>query len=243
MTILECFSVELIDAVNRWMIDSCPENAVRLDRMAGQLPIEFRSRDEPVYRRVALGKKSIWNLLGDECLLEKISSWTLSEEVAKTFANGVPPKGEQGVIFRIAPSEGRTVINLARLLESDGFRSAVVTHAGAVNNLEYGIGEFRNAELEVLIDCKSVHPDRIVSFGGYSGSKEEIIRLASLQIFKREPSVEDQDYLERCLSESKFKLGARWLTEQQVQAIRQHMEGPIDNLRLIKQIQNSSMDQ
>jgi len=66
------------------------------------------------FRQIALGKRSVWDLIGGNRLAEKVSSWTLDVEVAKEFKNGVPPEGQgyQRVIFFVKPSPGSVIVNL-----------------------------------------------------------------------------------------------------------------------------------
>ena len=53
------------------------------------------------FRQIALDKGSVWDLLAENKLDEKISSWTTDLQIAKTFKGGVPPQGQgwQGLIF------------------------------------------------------------------------------------------------------------------------------------------------
>jgi hypothetical protein len=239
MDVPEYFSIELIDAINRWMIAPTPEAADRIDKAAVHLPAEFKSRNEPVFRRIALEKGFVWDLLAEARLLEKISSWSLSEDVAKKFDGGVPPLGWQGVIFKIDPTKGRTVLNISRLFASGQFRIAIEKYASAVPNSEYGIREFQDSEREVLIEVDALYPDEIFSLAGYSSSREEIIRQAGIEIYRREPNVEEQTFLADCLEKTGHKLGPAWLTEQQVLSVRSRLNGTVPLLRHIKQLQEA----
>lgn len=203
MDIREYFSVDLIVAINRWMLTPTAEVANLIDKAAVNLPAEFKTRETSVYRCIALGKTHIWQLLGEQSLAEKISSWTLSEVVAKTFDGGVPPIGWQGVIFRVTPDRGRTVLNISKLFSCDDFNLAVREYRSFVPNIEYGIDEFNNSECEVIVELDYLYPEEIYSLGGYSASEEEIIQMSGREIYGHPP-------LRRRASLPKKLLGGLW---------------------------------
>ncbi|MDT7518624.1 hypothetical protein RAE19_07875 [Rhodoferax sp. TBRC 17660] len=153
------FTAELIGAINLWMISPSPAAAQRIDLAAVDLPDQFKTRTEPVFRKIDLIKEHVWDLMAEERLKEKISSWTFSESVAKTFNNGVPPVGWQGVIFKIDPSRGRTVLNISGLFATPGFTQAIEAHRPTTPNLELGIDQFRDSEREALVEIDELLPN------------------------------------------------------------------------------------
>ncbi|MCX5510436.1 hypothetical protein [Pseudomonas sp. BJa3] len=237
MEIDECFSLDLVTAVNRWMLSPSADVASLVDKAAANLPVEFRMREAPVFRRVALGKSSIWQLLGEQSLSEKISSWTLDSALAKAFDGGVPPVGWQGVIFKILPDRGRTVLNIYRLFSSGEFRAAVQKHRAQVPNIEYGIDEFSNSESEVIVELDYLRPEDVWSYGGYSASEAEIIEMAAAEMLGRAPTEDERNYLSTCLKASGAKLGAKWITEEQVKSLQIGLKDKIKYLQGLKRAQ------
>ncbi|MFT0869089.1 hypothetical protein [Pseudomonas sp. CAM1A] len=239
MEIDECFSLDLVMAVNRWMITPSADVALLVDKAATNLPVEFKIREAPVYRRVALGKSSIWQLLGEQSLSEKISSWTLDSAIAKAFDGGVPPVGWQGVVFKILPDRGRTVLNIYRLFSSKDFCAAIKRYRAQVPNIEYGIDEFSNSESEVIVELDYLHPEDVYSYGGYSAGEAEIIDMAAAKMFGRTPTEEERDFLSACLKASGVKLGAKWITEEQVKGLQFRLKEKIEFLRDLKRAQSN----
>jgi hypothetical protein len=112
------FSIEFLQAVNDWQRggdrDQVRRRCKRLAVLARDIDARFRQCDLACFRQVALEKGPLWNLLAEEDLPEKISSWTLDSAVVKTFKGGVPPEGWQGVIFALRPAPENVVLNLDR---------------------------------------------------------------------------------------------------------------------------------
>src|SRR5260370_975565 len=99
----EMFTRDLIQAVSDWQRGGSPRQkaarGLKLKAEAATLPDQFRQCSSSCFRQIALPKGSVWQLADTLELPETISSWTVSLDVARTFKNGVPPPGSQGVIF------------------------------------------------------------------------------------------------------------------------------------------------
>lgn len=231
---IDYFGVELIRAINEWMLSPSPDIAEKIRSLSSNLPSIYRTRSGPVFRRIDLTKGFVWDLMADERLLEKISSWTLKKSIAEDLNKGVPPIGVQGVIFMIPEDKGTTILNFSNLFNLNGFGAACEKFRDQIPNIEYGIDCFKNDEQEVLIDVEDLYPEEIVSFGGYSSTSNELVSEAGLRKYGREPTKEERKVLEAALSGSGHKVGARWLREDQVANIREKLVPKIALLRQAK---------
>lgn len=87
--------LRLLRAVSDWQRGGDPRQSRRrglaLKEACAALPEIYRASYLASFRQVSLEKGSVWDLIGEDCLTEKVSSWTFDIEVAKAFKGGVPP--------------------------------------------------------------------------------------------------------------------------------------------------------
>lgn len=100
----ELFPLPLLQAISDWQIGGDSKTArargLALARECATLPSEFKVVSSACFRKVALTKRSIWDLLGEQALSEKISSWTFDLGLAKGFKNAIDHARHT---FRIQP--------------------------------------------------------------------------------------------------------------------------------------------
>lgn len=238
MDIPSYFSVPFIQAVNDWLFDPIPANAQRLALLSTQLPAEFRKRRSHVYRRIDLTSHHIWQLLAEERLPEKISSWSESDLVARNHG-GIPEKS-QAVLFRIPPERGRTIVNISRLFGPNGFRLACLMLEEQIIDYEFGIGAFDNSEQEVVVEVDHITPDDLVGFFGPSSNEAELVYLAGKKEYGRLPTTEEQKVLLTRMRWSGRRAGFQWLSEDGVLKVRNRMKEKISDLKKIKQLQSKA---
>ena len=86
------FSLELLQVVSDWQRGGDAKQSIRrgqaLKDACASLPQEYRTCNLCCFRQVALPKGGVWQLIGEDCLGEKISSWTLDIEVVKVRSPG-----------------------------------------------------------------------------------------------------------------------------------------------------------
>lgn len=111
--------LRLLQAVSDWQRGGDAQQNRRrglvLKEACASLPESHRISPLARFGQVGLEKGSDWDLIGEDYLAEKVSSWTFDIEVAKAFKSGVPPnlQGYQGVIFCINPPlSSRVIVNL-----------------------------------------------------------------------------------------------------------------------------------
>lgn len=62
--------------------------------VCASLTKSYRTSPFACFKQVGLQKGSVWDLLGEDYLSEKVSSWAFEIEVAKAFKSGVPPDNQ-----------------------------------------------------------------------------------------------------------------------------------------------------
>src|SRR4249919_1798491 len=140
------FELEDLQALNDWQIGGrSSEKMARVNsfvRAARNFPEAFRRCEATCYRQLALNPRHV-RLLGSKYgLAETVSSWTIAEDVAKTFAGGVPPIGYQGVIFSVDATNSAVVLNLAALYADEEFLNAIDKAKGRIRGFGDGIGAY-----------------------------------------------------------------------------------------------------
>jgi hypothetical protein len=119
------FPLPLLQAISDWQRGGdAKQNKARgkkLKEACASLPDKYRACSMCCFRQIALPKGGVWDLIGEDRLPEKISSWTLDIEVAKGFKGGVPPEGQgyQGVILCLRPPPTSVIINLSELYRNE----------------------------------------------------------------------------------------------------------------------------
>ncbi|WP_422650095.1 hypothetical protein OJJOAM_004726 [Cupriavidus sp. H18C1] len=140
------FKLSLLQAVSDWQRSSTEKRAAALKEQCASLPPKFRTSVKRCYRQVGLTKGFVWDLIADDCLREKVSSWTLSYPVAMTFKNGVPPQGSgyQGVIVAIErPASAQIIVNISRLYKDRDFLAAMEANKASISGYAEGAGRYK----------------------------------------------------------------------------------------------------
>ncbi len=163
-------NIELLQAINDWQIDSSIKRGKKLKKLCSNLPLKYRESAKVCYRKIDLKKDSIWNLVADNSLDEKISSWTTDCKFAKRFKGGVPPKDGVffGYVLAIKPQHDQIILNLEELYKSEEFLEALELNKGKIKNFDRGCDKYRGLQSEVILELASVSSEHIYSLGGYS---------------------------------------------------------------------------
>lgn len=231
------FTKELIQAVSDWQRGGDTKQKAKrgqaLKKEALKLPTEFRNCQLCCFRQLALEKGSLWKLADTLQLPETISAWTLLPEVARELKNGVPPAGLQGIIFCILPPPSSIIVNLDRLYRDHEFQRAIKSSQSSISGFANGMGRWQNSQNEVILEIDSILISDIYELGGYSGTRDELVR----EIYGPNPTSNnyaDFDYLLRI---SKQKLGACWIGETSKDRVIKKIQSAMPSLRTIKKLQ------
>lgn len=238
----ELFPLSLLQAISDWQIGGAPEVARQrglvLERECANLPIEFKSVPSACFRRMVLRKGSIWSLLGEQSLSEKISSWTFDLAVAKAFKEGVPPAGQglQGIIFERLPRQDEIIVNLSALFRDAGFQAAIEKHKKSIKRFKKGMGKYRDIQCEIVLKVEALAQEHIYSLGGHSSSAEEILRLATEKIYGNHATPAQKEFLRWAMEVGPDVTGPRWLTQEATRTVLSRVEPQIPPLRAWKAV-------
>ena len=178
-------------------------------------------------------------MIADDCLREKVSSWTVSYQVAMDFKGGVPPQGGDfhGVIVELQrPPPKRVIVNLDRLYKEPCFSRAMEDNRSRIDGYADGAGRWWNAQQEVVIEVDSVNKDAIRSLGGYSSSYERLAEIVHMGIYAklgRMASAADLAHL-------KFRAGPAWIDRDATRRVLSRTEPYLDMLKEIKRRQEEA---
>lgn len=194
--------ITLLQAISDWQRGGDAKQnrrrGLRLKEVCASLPEHYRTCPLACFRQVSLETDSVWNLIGENRLTEKISSWTFNLEVAKAFKNGVPPHGQgyQGVIFYInPPPPNQVIINLRELYKNPVFRKAMESKKSAIIGFEEGAGRYSGLQDEVVLEIDSVTQEDIYSLGGHSSLFEHLVAQAAEFTYGRQATQEEMKKL------------------------------------------------
>lgn len=209
----ENFTLQLLQAVSDWQRSATVTRAQALKVASQDLPDEFRDCLPVCYRQIALHKGGVWALIGEGCLPEKVSSWTLDAEVAKAFKGGVPPQGQgfQGTILYLHPPPGSVVVNISKLYCDPAFREAMEINKTNIEGYYEGAGRYKNNQSEVVLEIDTVTPEDIYSLGGHSSPLEELIEQAAKLVYRRKPTKQERDDLLLRATNAGVSAGPKWL--------------------------------
>lgn len=241
----ELFSLSLLQVISDWQIGGASEVALRrgqaLEQECANLPIEFKSVPSACFRRVVLKKGSIWNLLGEQALPEKISSWTFDLKVAKVFKDGVPlhGKGLQGIIFERPPQQDEIIVNLWALFRDASFQAAIEKHKSSIKRFAKGMGKYGDAQCEIVLKVETLTQEHIYSLGGHSSSAEDILKHATEDIYGRHATPAQKDFLRWAMEVGPDVTGPRWLTQEATRTVLNRVEPQIPPLRAKKAVGGS----
>lgn len=219
------FPLSLLQAISDWQRGGDAKQNVRrgqaLKDAAASLPEKYRRCGLCCFRQVALSKGGVWNLIGEDRLGEKISSWTVDIEVAKAFKGGVPPEGQgyRGVILNVYPSADNVIVNLRELYKEAEFVAALERHKGAITGYHDGAGRFGNDQNEVVLEVAAVTQQYIYSMGGHSSPFEELVAEAGRLIHGRPTTPEERDALMLKSEQLRAEAGPHWLNPEETQRV------------------------
>lgn len=211
------FPLSLLQAISDWQRGGSATQSERrgqvLKKECTSLPEHYRTCLLVCYRQVALPKAGVWSLIGQGCLPEKISSWTLDLEVAKAFKGGVPPQGQgfQGTILYLYPPPGRIIVNLSKLYRDSAFIEALEKNKGNITGYHQGAGCFRNSQCEVVLEIDAVTPEDIYSLGGHSTPLKKLVSQAADLVYRRPTTEAERQQLLLEATHAGVNAGPGWL--------------------------------
>ena len=241
----EKFSLEILQAVSDWQRGGDKIQNIRrgmsLKAACRTLPEDYRICSLCCFRQIALPKGGVWNLIGDDRLPEKISSWTLNIEVAKEFKGGVPPDGQdfQGVILCVKPDPARVIVNLRELYKDPEFSEAMNRNELAIKGYSDGAGRYGTVQSEVVLEIDSVSQQDIYSLGGHSSPFDQLVDVAAEEIYGRPPTEEERNALSLRSEHIRAKAGPTWLNPLATQRVLERIKPQAKKLLELKRHQNS----
>lgn len=230
------FSLSLLQAISDWQRSSTKKRAQTLKAECEALPAEFRTCLLVCYRQIALPKGGVWNLIGEDRLAEKISSWTLDIELAKAFKGGVPPAGQgfQGTILYLYPPPGRVIVNLSMLFRDASFLDAMESNKSNITGYQEGAGRYRNSQNEVVLEIDAVTPEDIYSLGGHSSPLEELVAQAAELVYRRPATAAEREQLFLDAAVDGVSVGPSWLKMDATRRVLARTKPRAEELREIK---------
>ena len=230
------FKLSLLQAVSDWQRSSTEKRAARLKEECASLPAKFRTSVKRCYRQVGLTKGFVWDLIVDDCLREKVSSWTLSYPVAMIFKNGVPPQGSeyQGVIVKIErPADAQIIVNINRLYNDCDFLAAMEENKASITGYAEGAGRYKGSQQEVVIEMGTISKSQICSLGGYSSDLDTLTTLAQMSIYSKFGRLATPQELVQI----KALVGPMWLSRTATSRVLDRTEVHAETLREVKRLQ------
>jgi hypothetical protein len=208
------FTFDLVQAVNDWQRGGDADQKKRakaLKAAAADLPEKFQSTSSRCYRQIALKDNGLRHLGNKYKLPEAISAWTKSEEVAKQFKDGVPPKEWQGVIFAIEPDNDSVVVDIDALYSDDDFVNAISNFKNKIKGYHSGIDKYGDSQSEVVVEVSDVPIESMHAWGGYSSQMEQLAKLF-FDYLGIDSKDRDTEKFKELISDSGVELGPHWLT-------------------------------
>lgn len=180
------FTLALVQAVSDWQRSPTEKNKLirgqRLKEQFAALPAYFRECDRPCFRQECHQKGRTFQLVIQDALSETIASWTTSLDVAKSFKGGVAyGPDDRSVIFGIVPPGGTVVANLEKLYAEPEFQQALDAYGSQVDHFHNGAGKYRDTQKEVVLELGSLSLRHVHSYGGYSGTLDDLIGAFALE--------------------------------------------------------------
>lgn len=230
------FTLPFLQAVSDWQRDGDPnQNRKRgqvLKKHCASLPERYRTCDLCCFRQIALPKAGVWDLIGEDSLSEKISSWTVDIEVAKDFKGGVPPKGQglQGVVLCVYPPANSVIVSLRELYKDCSFVAAMDRERQNIKHYDNGAGRHGHKQNEVVLEISGVKKDDIYSMGGHSSQFDMLVEEAAALIYGCSPTPEQVKALFIKVEHLRCEAGPKWLSKEATQRIITEMKPDIERL-------------
>lgn len=238
--------LSLLQAVSDWQRGGDAKQNLRrglaLKAACASLPEQYRTSALVSFRQEGLEKGSVWDLIGENCLSEKVSSWTFDIKVAKAFKSGVPPDGQgyQGVIFCISPPPtSRVIVNLRELYKSPEFCAAMDRNKLDIVGFSDGAGRYRDSQSEVVLEIDAVSQGDIYSLGGHSSPFEQLVALAAKLTYGREPTPQEVEKLLLKAEHVREQAGPKWLTPEATKRVLARTKPKAEALAEIKRTQTN----
>jgi len=234
------FTLELLQAVSDWQRGgSDQQNRKRgqqLKEASVSLPERYRTCSLCCFRQIALPKGGVWELIAEDRLSEKISSWTMDLEVAKKFKGGVPPKGQeyQGVILCTFPQPSSVVVNLQALYRDPDFTEALEREKHNISGYHAGAGRYGFTQSEVVLEVATVTQENVYSLGGHSSSFQRLLDEAELQVYGSSATLDQRQALVLKAEHVHAKTGPNWLTPDATQRVLGRMPPHVELLQKAK---------
>ncbi len=239
------FDLPLLQAISDWQRggnekQSRRRGAVLKDACAG-LPEKYRTCGLCCFRQIALPKGGVWNLIGEDKLPEKISSWTTAIEIAKAFKNGVPPEGQgyQGVILYVHPKPEDVIVNLSKLYQEPAFTDVLEQNKASISGYHEGVGLYANSQIEVVLEIATVTQQDIYSIGGHSSEFEQLVDIAAEEIYGTAATARQREELLLKSEQVRSQSGPCWLRPEATQRVLDRLKPEVEQLRKIKRQQES----
>lgn len=243
---MDPFNLSLLQAISDWQrggdVKQNRRRGEALKEACSSLPDTYRTSVLDCFRQVALEKGSVWDLIGEDRLAEKVSSWTLDIEVAKEFKNGVPPDGQgyQGVIFCIKPlAKNQVIVNLRDLYKSPAFCDAMERNKSAIVGFSDGAGRYRDSQSEVVLEIDAVTHADIYSLGGHSSPFEQLVAQAVELTYGRAATPEEMEALLLKVGHIRPQAGPKWLTPEATKRVLARTKPKAEALAEIKRGQDA----
>jgi hypothetical protein len=227
---VELFSLPLLQAVSDWQRGGDPKQNKRrgqtLKAACVSLSDKYRSCHLVCFRQIGLPKGGVWDLIGEDCLPEKISSWTTDLEVAKAFKGGVPPKGQgyQGVILCMMPNPNDVIVNLGTLYRDAEFLEALERKKASITGYYDGAGRYGNDQSEVVLEIHTVTQQDVHSLGGHSSTFDRLVDEAADLFYGRKATTTERLKLMLDGGKARSKVGPNWLSESATRHVLTRVE-------------------
>jgi hypothetical protein len=237
----DIFPLSLLQAISDWQRSSTKTRAQTLKAECEALPAEYRTCLLVCYRQIALPKGGVWDLIGENHLSEKISSWTLDIELAKAFKGGVPPAGQgfQGTILYLYPPPGSVVVNLSMLFRNASFLDAMEKNKSSITGYQDGAGRYGNSQSEVVLEIEAVAPEDIYSLGGHSSPLDELVAQAADLVYRRPATEAERRQLFLDATVAGVRVGPSWLNMDATRRVLARTKPHAEVLREFKRQQNT----
>ncbi|MFC2521675.1 MAG: hypothetical protein ACFNXZ_00885 [Lautropia mirabilis] len=231
------FGKDLIKAISDWQRGGDrrqnQKRGARLKEVCKSLPEEYRSCCLCCFRQVALPKGDIWSLFYENCLPEKISSWTIDPFVAKSFKGGVPAADSEykGVVLCVFPRPEEVVVNLSKIYRDPVYLDELDMFKNEILGYHDGAGRYFGSQSEVVLEIESVSPCHVYSLGGYSSSFEELIGYLGEEMYGCPLDKIEYEALIGYLEKFRGETGQRWLSYEGTRRVIKRLEPHVSRLR------------
>ena len=219
------FPVSLLQAISDWQRGGDAKQNLRrgkkLKEACLSLPEKYRTPSLCCFRQIALPKGGVWDLIGQDHLPEKISSWTFDIEVAKGFKGGVPPEGQgyQGVILCVYPQSNSVIVNLHELYRQPLFTAALEHSKSDINGYLDGAGRYSNSQSEVILEIATITQQDIYSMGGHSSRFEVLVDEAATLAYGPSATPKQREALLLKTEHVRSEAGPKWLSTEATQRV------------------------